>query len=521
MLLWLLSLALGGALDDALAELVAAGEADVGIGVVRWHDQPRAYAGAANNARPFEVGSTSKPYTGLVLADAALRGEVVLDDPIRMPPGIRFLDGPAPTYRQLATHTAGLDKRPPNQVDDHRSEDYSLTDLWAAVGMTRRGPRVYSYSNYGIGLLGESLGLEAGGPYPARLQARVLGPLGMLHTGFLDVPPGRRRNGKVADPWYYEGLRGAGSIDSTVPDEQRWLSAWLDPDSTPIADALRLATDVHFRRDEDQSVGLAWRRREEGGRVIYQHTGSTSGFSSYIAFEVHHGVGVVVHRARLDTDLVEEVGKKLLDRLIAGPGNHLHAKALASFERHTDAVLTHHGKLVSAPDLTRMPIHHSPHIRGLWVALATLRVVHLQQLTLDEPLGEGTVGDHLRRAWTSGIEGPEDPLWKRLEECTGRPLDELVRAELAGSLQVPPSVVPGLRQRDLARIGELLHRGAQLQVLGDRASQLPPLPSGAAWHDPASRLSLWFGPDQLVAAVAEGQPAPKMAERLKKLVSLQ
>src|SRR5579862_4175803 len=78
---------------------------------------------AANERRPgpdtlFELGSVSKVYTSLLLADAVERKLVSLDDPIKkfLPATVKVPshDGREITLAHLASHTSGLPRMPNN-----------------------------------------------------------------------------------------------------------------------------------------------------------------------------------------------------------------------------------------------------------------------------------------------------------------------------------------------------------------------------------------------------------------------
>jgi CubicO group peptidase (beta-lactamase class C family) len=66
----------------------------------------------------FEIGSVTKVFTSLLLADMAARGEVALTDPVEkyLPAGVKVPHraGQAITLQDLATHTSGLPREPPN-----------------------------------------------------------------------------------------------------------------------------------------------------------------------------------------------------------------------------------------------------------------------------------------------------------------------------------------------------------------------------------------------------------------------
>src|SRR5205823_5193414 len=66
----------------------------------------------------FEIGSISKVFTSLLLADAVQRGEVALTDPVAkfLPPDVKVPErgGKKITLQDLATHTSGLPYMPDN-----------------------------------------------------------------------------------------------------------------------------------------------------------------------------------------------------------------------------------------------------------------------------------------------------------------------------------------------------------------------------------------------------------------------
>ena len=115
------------------------------VGVVDNHGRRVVVHGKGDsaNARPldgdteFEIGSITKVFTALTLADMAARGEVKLDDPIALylPPGVSApqKDGRTITLLDLATHTSGLPRLPSNMSSadaDNPYADYTRDQLW-------------------------------------------------------------------------------------------------------------------------------------------------------------------------------------------------------------------------------------------------------------------------------------------------------------------------------------------------------------------------------------------------------
>lgn len=139
----------------------------------------------------FEIGSVSKVFTSLLLADMIERGEVSLDDPID-----KFLpeDVKAPSYNErkitlldLTTHTSGLPRWPDGFPIQDINEQYEydreeLYDYLVNVELSREIGSEYSYSNIGVSLLGHILSLQVGQSYEELLKERVLDKFEMENT---------------------------------------------------------------------------------------------------------------------------------------------------------------------------------------------------------------------------------------------------------------------------------------------------------------------------------------------------
>jgi CubicO group peptidase (beta-lactamase class C family) len=111
----------------------------------------------------FEIGSITKVFTGTLLAQAVLNGEVQLDDPISMylPEGVTApeYEGRSITLLDLAMHYSGL------PAFDTTPEEYTVGQLYSYLSgyqLTRAPGSIYEYSNFGYGLLGNLLVRVAG-----------------------------------------------------------------------------------------------------------------------------------------------------------------------------------------------------------------------------------------------------------------------------------------------------------------------------------------------------------------------
>ena len=280
-------------------------------------------ARAAGDTRPldgdtaFEIGSVTKVFTALLLADMVRRGEVKLDDPAAkyLPPGVTLPQrgGAQITLIDLATHTSGLPRLPGNFTPKDPANpyaDYDDAKLYAFLPTAPLNSDIgatYSYSNLGAGLLGQLLARRAGLPYAALVQKRITGPLGLKDTTIALTPAQKARLAVGHDAslaptpyWDLDSLAGAGALHSTANDLLTFLAAELGYVDTPLKGAM--ADQLVPRRPAggNLKVALGWHvsprpgaAGDPAGEIIW-HNGGTGGFRSFVGFDKARGLGVVV-----------------------------------------------------------------------------------------------------------------------------------------------------------------------------------------------------------------------------------
>ncbi|CAN7199668.1 serine hydrolase [Aminobacter sp. LjRoot7] len=289
------------------------------------------YARPVDADTGFEIGSITKVFTTLLLAEMAGRGEVGLDDPVAMhlPATVHMptRDGREITLTDLATHTSGLPRLPENMApadDDNPYADYSVEQMYAflsAYELPRDIGSQYEYSNLGMGLLGHALSRRAGLSYGALVRERILSPLNMRSTA--DTPAvymkSRLANGHDAElmpvlNWDLPTLAGAGALLSTADDMVNFVEMLVDQRASPLRDAL--ATTLSIRRPAgagDDETGLGWVISGQGDDQIVWHNGGTGGYRSYLGFMPARGAGIVA-LSNTSTEIgVDDIGRHLLD----------------------------------------------------------------------------------------------------------------------------------------------------------------------------------------------------------------
>jgi len=262
----------------------------------------------------FEIASLTKIFTALLLADAARRGEVQLDDPLArfVPTGVRVpeFSGRAITLADLATHTSGLPLRPNNlnavaPDAPNKYAGYTLDQLYVGLPeyhLDRAPGSQFEYSNLAFALLGDALARQAGEPFPDLLRRRVTAPLGLSDTRFGDDPAAaaRRAQGhdmdlKPVGPTDNGALNPAGGLRSTANDLLQLLDLFLSDDSSSdLSQAARLMLTLDRPGDgDDTRMMLGWRRTIAHGETYYWSHGSSDGSRTFMGFNPARRVAIV------------------------------------------------------------------------------------------------------------------------------------------------------------------------------------------------------------------------------------
>ncbi len=250
----------------------------------------------------YEIGSVTKTFTGLLLADMIRKGEVALNDPIAkfLPPGVKApeFNGKQITLAHLATHRSSLPRMPDNMVAANPADPYADYDeklLYAfldKVKLNREIGSVEEYSNFGMGLLGCLLARAAGVDYATLLRQRILEPLGMKDTWLTVndknramIAPGHS-GGKPVSNWELNSMGPAGAIKASAAQMARYVSAQLGLTKSPLQKAMvDTQTDL-----TGYGMGLAWFFEKS----LVEHNGATGGYRAYVGLDVKAKRGVVI-----------------------------------------------------------------------------------------------------------------------------------------------------------------------------------------------------------------------------------
>jgi D-alanyl-D-alanine-carboxypeptidase/D-alanyl-D-alanine-endopeptidase len=257
----------------------------------------------------FEIGSITKGFVGLILANEKVKGGLDLDQPYNLKSALNLpnYNGKEITWRHLSQHTAGFPRVPDNLKPSDPLQpylDYDLQKLNSFLSgfKLQEPPGTKSdYSNLGAGLAGYGLEQIYKKSLEKLFQASFLDKLSMNDTRVMLSAEQLGRltpvflNGDQVQPWQWKEtsvLQGAGALRSTMQDMMTLLKTMMGlatQDSLPMT---TFATKPTFNKGTNSELGLFWNHLK--AENITWHNGGTYGSSSFFGYDPDRLVGIVV-----------------------------------------------------------------------------------------------------------------------------------------------------------------------------------------------------------------------------------
>ena len=258
----------------------------------------------------FEIGSLSKTFTAILLANAVGDGKVKLDDPVNkyLPDSIPSLayEGIPVTLKTLSNHSSGIPRMPSNfhpKDVNNPYKDYHVDDLFSFYKHfepLRKPGEKYEYSNLAAGTLGVILEGLYHKTYEELFTEYICKPLGMNETRqFLQKPDSSRfakgynEDGDYSSQWDFDALAAAGAIRSTTSDLLQYAKANLGDAPAELDEAIQMTHRITFTEGQIK-VGLGWHLIRPGKDEVIFHNGQTAGFHSYLAINPGKKFAVVI-----------------------------------------------------------------------------------------------------------------------------------------------------------------------------------------------------------------------------------
>jgi CubicO group peptidase (beta-lactamase class C family) len=290
----------------------------------------------------FEIGSVTKTFTALLLAESAESGKLKLDDPVRLylPDEVKMPNRGDKEIKleHLATHTSALPRIPRSIglfaiFSTNPYKNYDAGDLYSTLGglsLSRDPGEKYEYSNLAFGLLGHALSRQADCTFEELVVERICKPLELRDTRVnLDEDQRQRfarpytASGTKASTWEFDSLAGAGALRSTADDMLTYIEANMGLKKTDLLPAMRRCHKSRQPTPNNiQSIGLGWHveKRAENAQLIF-HGGGTGGYNCLVGFmeqdgEPTFGLVVLTNAAPAASGMVgNDIAVKVIDAL--------------------------------------------------------------------------------------------------------------------------------------------------------------------------------------------------------------
>lgn len=314
----------------------------------------------------FELGSVTKTFTGLLLAQEVLANKVRFGDELKtfQPPDIRYSPSIEPiTLLELATHTASVPKDIKGlsynaaDTNQNRKNLTHFLQTWTAPHV----PGTHAlYSNLSYSLLGMTLATQQDKSVSKLMQQNIFVPLKM-NDATLSISKGDENYGRYAQGYNAEGkpartpagglLASSWALKASLEDMAGYLKAAVGDPKTPSAllAAMRMAQTGYVEIATESSAaqtGLGWQiipfdkllksdfnappaRKptprpvtkivgpQFNGHSLIDKSGATNGFRAYIGVIPDQQIGVVIltNKFTYHGGAVRDLGRKLLINL--------------------------------------------------------------------------------------------------------------------------------------------------------------------------------------------------------------
>lgn len=301
-------------------------------------------------ARPdtaYRWWSVTKVFTAVAIMQLAERGALDLDDPVQLHvPEFEVSQTPATTgtitVRHLLTHSSGLPDAGLEilgwihyEGEPHRDQTELLLEKLPSHARLKAAPGEEGrYTNIGYMVLAAVIEAVSGEPYEDYIEAHILEPLGMDHTGFVypqDAPGGEsvashpvdlmavpasvvvdlnsavreRAEGRLWFHRVYPDQTSPSGLIGTPTDMARFVAAMLAGGeldghrilSTASAEAMGVRhVDVSFSPAPNPGAGfgLGWFDVSVDGRASLAHGGQGMGTASLVQVYPDEDLGIIV-----------------------------------------------------------------------------------------------------------------------------------------------------------------------------------------------------------------------------------
>lgn len=275
-----------------------------------------------NEGSVFELASCSKQFTAAAIALLQQQGKLSYEDPLgKWIPALQVYKGVS--IRHLLQHTSGL----PDYMElldtvwDHKK----IADNKAMIALLAQyhpeaefeAGTKFEYSNTGYALLASVIEAASGKSYDAFLKENIFIPLGMKNSfvytrryaprkvdnyayGYVFSAALQRKVLPDSLPdfdrvYWLDGIKGDGTVNSTVTDLLKWDRAWYTEALLTTASKQLVFAGNRLPDGSETQYSFGWMLKTDSlmGRIA-AHSGSWPGYITYIERHIDQDKTIII-----------------------------------------------------------------------------------------------------------------------------------------------------------------------------------------------------------------------------------
>ncbi len=274
----------------------------------------------------FAIGSCSKAFTSTLIGKLQQDGKLDIDKPVNnYLPSLKFFNDAmnnSITLRDMMSHQTGLPRHDLSWYFFNSPSTDSLLQRVQFMEPTFGVRHKWQYNNFMFAAQGDVVEKLTGSSWEENVKEKIFKPLGMSRS-VLNIPDMQKMDDiavgyglkkdtiiKKLDYYHINGMAPAGSINSSVVDMAKWVTAWINngnfegKEIIPASyrdQAISAQSVINAALPSKEqpelyfaNYGFGWFLSSYKGHYRVEHGGNIDGFSASTCFFPSDSVGIIV-----------------------------------------------------------------------------------------------------------------------------------------------------------------------------------------------------------------------------------
>ncbi|MCM2982791.1 serine hydrolase [Niallia circulans] len=301
----------------------------------------------------FELGSTTKAFTGLAILQLEKEGLLKRTDDVRnYIPWLELEYNNEPqaiTINQLLHHTSGIPSNSIVQIPESNAENALELTVRTLLNqpLNRKPGSSFEYATINYDILGLVIENVSKQPYDLYIRHQILEKIGMKDSfvGLHQVKSDELATGykigfmreKKYTPPIYRGNIPAGYIISNTNDIAKWLNLQLgsiqsDTISKQTIEESHIPDQSVNPFDQDTYYASGWSIMKKEDKHYIFHAGENPTFSSYFIMKPDEQLGVAI-LSNMDSTFTTVIGQGVMDLLEGNKVNINHSDSYQKLDK--------------------------------------------------------------------------------------------------------------------------------------------------------------------------------------------